>query len=260
MNRRRFWQISLRSLLLLTTLAAIWLGYVTHKVREQRAAVALIKQLGGRVSDDYQEATGSANTPGWPWLRRIIGDEYFQDVTKVMLEKTPVSDTDLQVICKLTRTKGIILWQGNISDAALASLERLPDLSVLDLRDTKVTSEGFGLFKAPPSIETVVLSGTMVKGDGARAIGGWTSLTLLGLDGTDVSAEDIDHLSELKNLQILWIRGTNLDDSAEKACWHFTTCSPSARSTDHSSTFPISRRLPVVPRRLVPGGRLSSRD
>src|SRR5438552_1945508 len=82
MNRRRLFQISLRTLLGLITVAAIWLGYITHRAREQKVAVARIKELGGRVVYDYQAANTAANAtpPGWPWLRRLVGDEYFQDV------------------------------------------------------------------------------------------------------------------------------------------------------------------------------------
>ncbi|MCE9526621.1 MAG: hypothetical protein K8R36_11270 [Planctomycetales bacterium] len=216
MNRRQFFQISLRTLIGLMTVAAIWLGYVTHRAREQRAAVARIKELGGRVVYDYQMATTAMNPspPGWPWLRRLIGDEYFQDVGRVSLQKTPASDADLAVICKLRRVQSIMLWQSNISDEGLASLESLTQLSSLDLRETKITSAGLARFKPPPTLSMLLLADIKISGGGARAIGRWSSLTFLNLDGTDVNAEDIQYLSELKNLQTLVISKTKLNDSA----------------------------------------------
>jgi hypothetical protein len=217
MNRRSLFQISLRTLLGLMTVAAIGLGYITYRAREQRAAVARVKELGGRVVYDWEMAnTSVANPapPGWPWLRRLMGDEYFQDVGRVFLEKTPVSDADLPVICQLRRVQSISLWQGNISDEGLATLEGLSKLSHLDLRETKITSAGLASFKPPPTLSMLLLADTKIGGDGARALGRWSSLSLLNLDGTDVSAEDIVHLSELKNLQALSISKTQLDDSA----------------------------------------------
>lgn len=217
MKRRRLFQFSLSTLLGLMTVAAIWLGYVTHRAREQRAAVAKVKELGGRVVYDYQMAnTASANPtpPGWPWLRRLIGDEYFQDVGRVFLDRTPVSDADLLVICKLRQMQSIWLGQSNISNAGLSSLERLAKLTTLDLRETKITSAGLARFKPPPTLSMLLLSDTKISGEGARALGQWSSLTFLNLDGTDANAEDIQYLSELKNLQSLAISKTKLNDSA----------------------------------------------
>ena len=44
---RRWLQFSLRSFLLVVTLLATWLGYISFRAREQRVAVARIKELGG---------------------------------------------------------------------------------------------------------------------------------------------------------------------------------------------------------------------
>jgi hypothetical protein len=221
MNRRRLFQISLRTLLGLMTVAAIWLGYITHRAREQKAAVARIKELGGRVVYDFQyQVENSAANPlpqaprGWPWLRRLVGDEYFQDVRMIFLENTSVGDADLSVICPLRGTRSISLRKGNISDEGLKSLEHLTRLNFLDLSETKVTSAGLAQFKPPVNIAMLQLADTKISGGGARALVRWSSLTLLNLEGTDVNAEDTQYLSELENLQSLSISRTKLDDSA----------------------------------------------
>jgi len=49
MPPRRWLQFSLRSMLILTAVAAIWLGWLVKQVRDQRAAVQAVRQLGGSV-------------------------------------------------------------------------------------------------------------------------------------------------------------------------------------------------------------------
>jgi hypothetical protein len=45
--RRRYLTFSLRTLFVLTTAFAIWLGVVVNRAREQREAIKAIEALGG---------------------------------------------------------------------------------------------------------------------------------------------------------------------------------------------------------------------
>jgi hypothetical protein len=89
--RRRYLTFSLRSLFVLTTALAVWLGVVVNRAREQREAVKAIGQLGGGV---YYNCNWVEFTPRWRhhvaverprpnWLQRQIGEDYFQDVWQV---------------------------------------------------------------------------------------------------------------------------------------------------------------------------------
>ena len=49
MLRRRGFQFSLRSCLLLTTVICLWLGWQTEKQRRRREATRAVEALGGRV-------------------------------------------------------------------------------------------------------------------------------------------------------------------------------------------------------------------
>jgi hypothetical protein len=86
-SRRRWIQFSLRTLFVLTTALAIWLGFVVKAVREQREAVKAIEALGGVVQYDWEEADFDPNSR--TWLRRIVGDDYFQEASHVAFEKWP---------------------------------------------------------------------------------------------------------------------------------------------------------------------------
>lgn len=105
-TRRRWLQFSLRGFLVVLTIGCLWLGYRVEKARWEIEAVKSIERLGGVVRYDWQPmiwffdygkgplmgtelfAVGSTEKPqpdGPAWLRRLIGDEYFQSVDNVYL-------------------------------------------------------------------------------------------------------------------------------------------------------------------------------
>ena len=46
-RKRRWFRFSLRTMLLATTMLCIWLGWKINAAREQRQAVAAVRELGG---------------------------------------------------------------------------------------------------------------------------------------------------------------------------------------------------------------------
>lgn len=91
--RRRLFQFSLRSLLVLLTIGCLWLGWKTERVREQRETVQAIEALGGFVRYDWECYPASSEAPPGPvWLRRMIGDEFFQEPVSVWFDQITGSD------------------------------------------------------------------------------------------------------------------------------------------------------------------------
>ena len=99
--RRRF-QYSLRTLLLVMTLACIgmsWLGVKMQQARKQREAVEAIEKLGGWVHYDYQvDQSGrwhfGAVPPGPAWLRNGLGEDFFSTVVDIMCHRTETKHHD----------------------------------------------------------------------------------------------------------------------------------------------------------------------
>ena len=209
-KRRRWLQFSLRTFVIVITLFAMWLGYISFRAREQRTAVARIKELSGRVEYDYQsEKNPQKSPPGWPWLRRIVGDEYFQDVAAVHLDGTKVSDADLRLICKLRRTKRLSLNRTEVSDAGLVSIRSMSQLNHLGLMRTKVTTEG--ICALPQHWNSFVLEDTSV---GDEALSNLSACKLLNLQGTSITSQGIKEFAESKTLSFLSITRTAVDDAA----------------------------------------------
>lgn len=86
---RRYLTFSLRTLFILMTAFALRLGVVVNRAQEQREAVEAIEAFGGSVCYDWQDVPldaahpfwldGPLTPPGPVWLRRRVGDEFFQD-------------------------------------------------------------------------------------------------------------------------------------------------------------------------------------
>ncbi len=116
---KRFRQISVRSLLVIVTLLAVWLAYRTNAARQQQRDAAVIRAAGGAIYYDWMlkpiyDAEG--NVPylkvikdpdaiaAPKWLRKSIGDEYFQHVAQIHLPSNRIND---DVIAALVNLPGL---------------------------------------------------------------------------------------------------------------------------------------------------------
>src|SRR5262245_49108922 len=116
---RRRLRLSLRGMILLVLVLGLWLGWHARRARLQREAVAAVREYGGFVRYDWEFLNGRPATAAAPrapgWLRRAIGDAYFQEVVEVNL----VHATDRRGMPDLTPGE---------SDALVAKLAAFPHL------------------------------------------------------------------------------------------------------------------------------------
>lgn len=229
---RRYVRISLRTLFVVTTLCAIWLGCRCKRAHDQRIAVNRILELRGRVVYDYQYDTNRRNSrnakPSGPiWLRRFVGDDYFQEVRCVLLCEvvrtdddveiigTDVTDADFRLIGKLRHLRELSLYGGgNVSNAGLRHLGRLRDLQCLALEETRITDAGLCHLRDLKNLSELKLMDTAVGDEGLKHVGELTQLSVLNLDNTFVTSAGLSHLTRLKNLLALSLENAQIDDSA----------------------------------------------
>ncbi len=132
-SKRRWFAFRLRTLLV----AVVALGVVLtplaikmKKAREQKKAVEWVLENGGSVEYDWQTDDDSGSPPGPKWVRRLVGDEFFQTVRMVCLIATPVSE--------------------------MSPLRGLTNLRELDIRLTQITAEEVArLQKALPNCKII---------------------------------------------------------------------------------------------------------
>ncbi len=149
--RWRF-QFSIRSLLALVVAVALpcsWLAVEMKKAREQRNAVVAIRESEQRaaVCEYYYEYHWSNDAPGPSgpaWLRKLLGDDFFNEV--VFVELRDYAHTE-NLRC-LANLEFLGLGSTNVTDEKLECLKWLPRLEVLDLRSTHITDEGLGGLQA----------------------------------------------------------------------------------------------------------------
>ena len=113
--KRRWYQYSLRTLLLLVLVAAVpcsWLAVRMQRAKRQREAIIKTADM---VLYDYQMDENGiilqvAEPPAPSWLRRLLGDDFFKEAVVVGL-KSDVGDAELEYVERLTklelRRKGI---------------------------------------------------------------------------------------------------------------------------------------------------------
>ena len=144
--RWRF-QFSIRSLLVLTLAVAIpcsWLATEMKAAKGQKAVVEEIERLGGWVCYDYQrDPSDTTSKPPEPaWLRRLLGDGLFVNVTWVILYNSEISDAGLEHLKGLTQLQVLFLSKTKVSDAGLERLKGWANIQWLRLNDTKVSDAG----------------------------------------------------------------------------------------------------------------------
>ncbi len=90
--KRSWFRYSLRTFLVILTLFAVWLGVQVHRARQTRLAIDAIEELRGQINYVHERITSggfgfdsSAKLPGPAWLRELIGNEYFLDVSIIQL-------------------------------------------------------------------------------------------------------------------------------------------------------------------------------
>ena len=87
-RRLRWFQYSLRTLLLVMLMASVgmsWFAVKMQWVRRQREAVEVITRLGGFVTYDWRSDGSGLEPPGPAWLRNLLGEDFFGEVVEVLL-------------------------------------------------------------------------------------------------------------------------------------------------------------------------------
>ncbi|MGA2616350.1 MAG: hypothetical protein ABSF26_01995 [Thermoguttaceae bacterium] len=134
-------------LLLALALPTLWFGVKMQQAGKQKTVIEGIENLGGLVWYDYQfdggdiPHTEDAQPPGPPWLRRLIGDDFFRTVTKLDLTQTEIPDAGLKKLEGLTDLQSLSLGEG-VTDAGLVHLQGFIQLQTLDLTKTRCTAAG----------------------------------------------------------------------------------------------------------------------
>jgi hypothetical protein len=245
---RRRYQFSIRSLLVLVVVVASpcsWLAVKMEEARRQNAAVGAIRRADGIVSYDWQGIYSlllfPKQKPRSPeWLRRLLGDDFWEDVVCVELgefgtdallrqvEDFPrleelyvkcyradhkITDKGLEHVQGLVQLRTLILADAEVTDAGLAHFAGLKKLERLSLEFGKITGTGLEYLKGLAQLRMLDLKGNQVTDDGLEHIRGLVRLRWLSLDSTNITDAEMDHLKNLTQLERLSVNYSDITDA-----------------------------------------------
>jgi len=217
--KRRWFQYSLRTLLVVMLLAAIacsWLAVRMQKARKHREAVAAVSSTGGWISyggkDDSSGALVMSSAPPGPaWLHRLLGEDFFGDVAYAFVS----NDAGMESAASFNQLR--FLCCKHVTDAGLECLNALPQLQVLDLQFGQVTDAGLEQLNGLNHLEALCLNGTRgVTDAGLRHVRELTQLQALLLAGTEVTDAGLEQVERLPQLRFVDLRQTGVTDAGVK--------------------------------------------
>ena len=221
---RRFFRFKLATLLIVSTLIAVALGFILRS-HGQRQAIAAIRQAGGDVRYHYQihRAGGLSESPVPSWLRGWLGDEYFLSPASVsvrngtanddvlaqlpklpyleqVLIEGPFTRSGLKNLSQLPRLKKLYIFGAQIRDGDLSELEELRQLNTLLLSCPKVTDAGLAHLKSLDQLDKLLLVCSMTDA-GLVHLRGLDRLETLFLEGpiTDAGLKQLHGLKRLES-------------------------------------------------------------
>ncbi|WP_165247203.1 leucine-rich repeat domain-containing protein [Paludisphaera soli] len=182
-------RLSVRAMMAVVLGVAVLLGWPIRRANVQRRAVEAIKKADPRAffSYDYQSPGGKgydpmATPPAPTWLRRLLGDEFFQEVDSVTVV-------------------------GPATEDELAPLHDFGRLRSLYIRDTSGIGDGSALLRDLRNLESLQLLNPGVQDSWLVHLPSLTNLRHLDLGGTSVTDDGLARLARLVDLEYLVVTG-----------------------------------------------------
>lgn len=243
---RRFLVISLRMLLVLVAVLAIWLARVTNRARLQAELVAELKAKKCQAEFDYQHpeyepgakpsdrlstsARMKAEPPGPKWLRRIVGDEYFRNIVYVsyygrldhrsrpgldMSTLGPGPDEELlRKLGSLGALKAIALNGSDMKGRALAHVGRQHDLENLLVYDCpNVTDESVAYLQDLRELKRVNIGGCPIGDRGVSYLAKLPQMEVIQVHGGSITDACFAHVRGLPKLDSLILENPSITDA-----------------------------------------------
>lgn len=220
-TKRRWWQFSLASLLLLMTVLAIFLGFWADSARRQQRAVQWVKEHEGQVlysSEIQRSPTHSPSPPGPAWLRKWLGIDYL-DFVETAYVKGRVTDADLATLTRdFPRLKQLTIEQAaSVSDAGFTDLAKgLPHLTYLEIEQGEnITDVGLAALQGLHDLERLHLDCPQMTDASLTHVESMQWLESLSLQSNHITDTGLAHLQPLKKLYFLELNCPITDNGME---------------------------------------------
>ena len=224
--KRRWAQLSLRTMLVLVTALCIALAAWVVPAERQRRAVAAIEAAGGWVgyTDNRDPFAAEYDNPPETFLQSWLPRDYFDDVFHVDLSDTLTAGHDIteaerrhrQLVRYLSvfkHVEALDLSHCRIRDSGLLQLQGMKRLRVLNLSDTPITDLGLSHLRELTALEQLNMGRTRITDAGLAHLQALTGLQALLLYENAVTDAGLMHLPVLKALEELDLALTQVTDA-----------------------------------------------
>jgi hypothetical protein len=196
---RRRWRVALsvRAFMVIIAVVGGVLGWVMHRARVQREAVAAIQSSGGEGRVFYEQRPAANGAAASAVSRRLraardrleqwVGRDYFETVTGAFVGLRGVDQHDA-LMRRLGRIDSLerLTLAGAVRDHDLAAIEGLR------------------------SLKSLVLASHELTGNGLKHVRNLSRLEVLEIQGSPITDGDLAHLANLRALKELKISGAPL--------------------------------------------------
>ena len=150
--KRRWYQFTLRHLLVAVLLLSLPLAWIGHRYRQGQVAEATVRKLGGSASRWWH----------WDWR--------WGQVKIARFKGADIHDADLKRIAAIRTLGSLDLSKTEITDEGLAHLKGLRRLSSLDLSDTQITDAGLETLRDLPALRLLQAHRTGITDAGVEKL------------------------------------------------------------------------------------------
>ena len=171
----------------------------------------------------------------------------YAELDQAYLDSLQVTDEDLVFVDP--RVKSLCLARTQVTDAGLAKLRGVEQLTWLDLSFTDSGEAGLARFADAARLNQLSLEKTRVTAASMGVIGGLRLLEELDLSQTAVTDEDLAGLGRLAKLKTLWLTGTAVTDrglTALESLRNLETLEVNGTAVTPEGLGNLKRRLPKL--------------
>lgn len=210
-QRRRWFQFSLRSLLLIMLMAMLTFSGVAWQLNRRSQSklawqrIADAENLGLSFSGVHQRNCWGPKKS----LREQLLEEWLWVTFPVPTDASLGFSEDPQAAVQLLSNypdlkelEVLVFYSDNFTDEVIYSIPQLPSLTQLTIKDCPLTGVSLGhLATACPKLEKLILVNVPLTIEGLQEIGAIHSLKSLTLDESGVTVDGLGYLNDLTQLQ-----------------------------------------------------------
>jgi hypothetical protein len=212
--KRRPLSLSLRTLIVVISVLCVVFAVVANRANRQRRAVARLQEVNAVARYDYEERANSPR-PTLPWLRKLLGIDYFDTATLVFFMGDKAHGEDLEILSDLPHVVYLNLEQSNLPGDALVRIEKLSNLKSIGLGGTNGTDSALEHLSRMPQLESITIDsfnrpGSHVTDQGLAHLSKLKKLSSLALNSWYITDAGLVHLQGLTSLEQLTLYDTRV--------------------------------------------------